>query len=180
MQQGQLQLDADWNEQVDIQTHLRNAQSVDVIDFESGVPSAETVSGKLNRDGFKISVTLDRIDLAFVPNHIYVNGILYGLESGALLTAEAATDVIDVKTLTLNERSLTIAKLGPNVIANLRFKPGSATTEKLADGAVTADKLANNAVTRAKLANGAIEVRALSQQLSNPFHPLSLNRHLVL
>lgn len=108
MQQGRLQIDADWNEQVDIQTHLINAQSVDMIGFESGVPSAESLSGDFNRDGFKVSITPDGKDLAIEPGHLYVNGTLCELEVGAFLTASQTEDanVIEVDTLKLDDRSL--------------------------------------------------------------------------
>jgi Family of unknown function (DUF6519)/Chaperone of endosialidase len=108
MQQGRLQLDSDWNEQIDVQSHLLHAQSVDMIGFESGVPSATLESGKLNRDGFKISVTPTGEDLAIAPGHLYVNGTLCELESGTDLriTAPPENKVIEVDTLTLDERSL--------------------------------------------------------------------------
>ncbi|WP_088888992.1 DUF6519 domain-containing protein [Leptolyngbya ohadii] len=114
MQQGRLQLDADWNEQVDIQTHLTNSQSIDMIGFESGVPSAETVSGTLNRDGFSISITPDGQDLTIHPGHLYARGTLCELESGTFLTAKtvnaADPKTIEADTLTLDERSLQVGQ----------------------------------------------------------------------
>ena len=110
MQQGRLQLDSDWNEQVDVQAHLLQTQSIDMIGFESGVPSATLESGELNRDGFKISIASggdDLDDLAIAPGHLYVNGTLCELESGTFLTVTASADKeIEVETLTLDDRSL--------------------------------------------------------------------------
>ena len=108
MQQGRLQLDSDWNEQIDVQSHLLHTQSVDMIGFESGVPSATLESGELNRNGFKISITPNGEDLAIAPGHLYVNGTLCELESGTDLriTAQPEENVIEVNTLTLDERSL--------------------------------------------------------------------------
>ena len=108
MQQGRLQLDSDWNEQIDVQSHLLHTQSVDMIGFESGVPSATLESGELNRDGFKISIAPNGEDLAIAPGHLYANGTLCELESGTNLriTAQPEENVIEVDTLTLDERSL--------------------------------------------------------------------------
>ncbi|MHC4402270.1 MAG: DUF6519 domain-containing protein [Planctomycetota bacterium] len=65
MQQGRVQLDADWNEHVEIQSHLDRTESVDVIGA-CGVPR--------ENGGFKISV--EGNDLAISRGRIYVDGIL--------------------------------------------------------------------------------------------------------
>lgn len=66
MQQGRMQLDADWNEQAEIQQYLARSQTRDLIG-PSGVP-AETPSG------FAIQV---RDGTLFIgPGHFYVSGIL--------------------------------------------------------------------------------------------------------
>jgi hypothetical protein len=65
MQQGRVQLDADWNEQLDIQAHLDHATSRDVIGA-CGVPE---VGG-----GFELNVLGG--DLSLTPGRIYVEGIL--------------------------------------------------------------------------------------------------------
>jgi Family of unknown function (DUF6519)/Chaperone of endosialidase len=71
MQQGRLQLDADWNEQVDILAYLNQTQVKDIIGV-SGVPETN--------GGFAISATADGKDLTISAGHIYVNGILCELE----------------------------------------------------------------------------------------------------
>jgi hypothetical protein len=67
MQQGRVLLDADWNEQADIQTYLRETEAKDVIG-QCGVP--------IHSGGFKISPTGDNRDLVISPGRIYVDGIL--------------------------------------------------------------------------------------------------------
>ena len=66
MQQGRVQLDSDWNEQVDIQRHLDQATRTDVIG----------VCGAPKSGGFAIGFTTDNQDLTIAPGRIYVDGIL--------------------------------------------------------------------------------------------------------
>ena len=74
MQQGRLQLDADWNEQVDIQAHLNQAQIRDLIGL-SGVPKS-----KNNEKGFEISCISSKKDFKIACGRIYVDGILCELD----------------------------------------------------------------------------------------------------
>jgi len=71
MQQGRVQVDADWNEQMDIQAHLRNTQSTDVV----GACGAPRLNG-----GFKIEALGDKSDLSISPGRMYVGGRLCELE----------------------------------------------------------------------------------------------------
>lgn len=89
MQQGRVQLDADWNEQLDIQAHRDRVEARDVIG-PSGVPKTG--------GGFQIGVTPDATELTISPGRLYVNGILCELfatsvavtgAAGATLTLEA-------------------------------------------------------------------------------------------
>ncbi|WP_413167480.1 DUF6519 domain-containing protein [Capilliphycus salinus ALCB114379] len=90
MQQGRLQLDSDWNEQVDIQNHLRQTQTVDFIGTDSGVPTSQGDSKNPYRDSFKITVIRSDSesdsesdsdnDLALAPGRLYVSGTLCELE----------------------------------------------------------------------------------------------------
>jgi hypothetical protein len=77
MQQGRLQLDSDWNEQVDIQAHLYQTQVVDMIGDDSGTS---------DKASFVLSVTPDddskTNDLVISPGRFYVDGILCELEFG--------------------------------------------------------------------------------------------------
>ena len=73
MQQGRVQLDSDWNEQLDIQQHRLYTETMDVIG-ESGVPK--------HSDSFKIS-SINASDLSISPGRIYVGGLLCELEEAA-------------------------------------------------------------------------------------------------
>jgi hypothetical protein len=69
MQQGRLQLDADWNEQVDIQNYLHQSLGKDII----GASGTNKTAGN-----FKIDVSNN--DLNIASGHIYVGGLLCELE----------------------------------------------------------------------------------------------------
>ena len=78
MQQGRLQLDADWNEQVDILAHLNQAQIKDLIGH-SGVPKSNDNNDK--KVNFEITPTnLEKGYFEIAPGRIYVDGILCQLE----------------------------------------------------------------------------------------------------
>lgn len=100
MQQGRLQLDADWNEQIDIQRHLLQMQARDMIG-QFGVPLADPSTAL----SFKIGITDDGQDLTINPGRIYVDGILCELEAGSRLgfTQKQAqsTDTIEIEVQTL-------------------------------------------------------------------------------
>ena len=66
-QQGRVQVDADWNEQLAIQHHRTETESRDVIGL-CGVPK--------QNGGFKIEKTPDGSDLTISPGRIYVDGLL--------------------------------------------------------------------------------------------------------
>jgi Family of unknown function (DUF6519) len=75
MQQGRVQVDADWNEQQAINRHLAVTEARDVIG-PSGVP--------LDAPGFKIDLTTGGTDLSISAGHIYVDGILCESESTSI------------------------------------------------------------------------------------------------
>jgi len=70
MQQGRVQLDADWNEQWEIQQEIARVTTRDVIGA-SGVPK--------NGGGFAIGATAGGNDLTISPGRIYVDGLLFEL-----------------------------------------------------------------------------------------------------
>ncbi|ANH80397.1 hypothetical protein A8C56_04830 [Niabella ginsenosidivorans] len=72
-QQGRVQLDADWNEQVDIQQYRTHTEAKDVIGL-TGVPKKP--------GGFAISVLQNGSDLGIAAGRIYVDGLLFELEAG--------------------------------------------------------------------------------------------------
>src|SRR5690242_1450639 len=65
MQQGRVQLDADWNEQLDIQAHRDHSFTADVVG-PSGAPLAN--------GGFGLQVNAGNIVIS--KGHYYVDGIL--------------------------------------------------------------------------------------------------------
>src|SRR5919106_7021979 len=72
MQQGRVQLDADWNEQVELGRHQLRSTRKDVI----GLCGAPKKGG-----GFALAVTTDGTDLTLSPGRIYVDGKLCEIES---------------------------------------------------------------------------------------------------
>lgn len=84
MQQGRVQMDADWNEQIDIQAHRERTEMRDIIG-RCGVPEGE--------GGFRVA-PIDAAAgdpgevLAIAPGRIYIDGILCELEPSALVTLE--------------------------------------------------------------------------------------------
>jgi hypothetical protein len=69
MQQGRVQMDADWNEQMDIQAHLRQTKARDVIGL-TGVP----------KYGGGFAISIDNNEMKISSGRIYVDGILCELE----------------------------------------------------------------------------------------------------
>lgn len=91
MQQGRVQLDADWNEQADITRYRAERETADVVGC-CGVPA---VVG-----GFKVDVVLGIDDLIVSPGRIYVDGIMCELESpSAVIEGFPAGNKIVVSTL---------------------------------------------------------------------------------
>ena len=81
MQQGRVQLDADWNEQLDIGIHADTTTRVDVIGA-CGAPEGAP--------GFELGVTPDGSDLTISPGRIYVGGTLCELETSPIAIVGAA------------------------------------------------------------------------------------------
>lgn len=67
MQQGRVQLDADWNEHVDIDAHLDETTRIDVIG-RCGMPEDDA--------GFGVAPAADGSDLLLSPGRAYVDGVL--------------------------------------------------------------------------------------------------------
>src|SRR5262249_11013445 len=78
MQQGRVQLDADWNEQAAILLHYLQALAADLIGPHGGPAKEDGTAG----DGFRIAVATDdkgnaiTNDFAIMRGHYYVDGIL--------------------------------------------------------------------------------------------------------
>lgn len=74
MQQGRVQLDSDWNEQLDIAKYRTEIEAIDVIG-QTGVPK--------KNDGFKIGLSQDKRNLTIAKGRIYVEGLLCEAEDNA-------------------------------------------------------------------------------------------------
>lgn len=88
MQQGRVQLDADWNEQQDILLHHLETSASDVI----GASGAS-----IGESGFAIEFTPGWNDLIISPGSLYVDGILCELDEG--IAVPTLTVTIDTITL---------------------------------------------------------------------------------
>ena len=71
MQQGRVQVDADWNEQADIFRHHMQTEGRDIIGTY-GVPMQD--------GGFAVAFTPDNRDLVIYPGRLYIDGVLCELE----------------------------------------------------------------------------------------------------
>ncbi len=85
MQQGRVQLDADWNEQASIQQHHESTMATDVIG-RCGVPKGE--------GGFAIAALPGGTDLAISPGRIYVDGTLCELTPSQAAVVDATASAI--------------------------------------------------------------------------------------
>lgn len=74
MQQGRVTLDADWNEQLDIEDHRWRVQTIDTIG-RACAPADDA--------GFEISFTPDGSDLIIGEGRIYIDGLLVENRHGA-------------------------------------------------------------------------------------------------
>ena len=79
-QMGRVQLDADWNEQADIQNHRRRTMGRDVV-APSGAPR--------DNAGFAITTSADASDLVIGPGRMYVEGVLVENESAYNYSAQS-------------------------------------------------------------------------------------------
>jgi hypothetical protein len=97
MQQGRVQLDADWNEQVDIDAHLDETTRTDVIG-RCGVPVHDA--------GFAISVLPGSPDVAVSPGRAYVDGILCENEASPVAVLEVEEAELAVESVVADGHEL--------------------------------------------------------------------------
>lgn len=83
MQQGRVSLDADWNEQSDIEDHRWRVQTIDTIG---------RACAPVHDAGFKISFTPDRTDLIIGAGRIYVDGLLVENQHGPWVNVDSTAD----------------------------------------------------------------------------------------
>ncbi|MDY6898286.1 MAG: DUF6519 domain-containing protein, partial [Cyanobacteriota bacterium] len=122
MQQGRVQLDADWNEQANIHAHFNQSIAQDMIGASGAVK--DEVQGVESRDSFQIIPTpIERVgreesnstpadaDLIIAPGHFYVDGILCELESGTpFIATEKSNNQFEVKSLIVDNRPLEVGQ----------------------------------------------------------------------
>ncbi|MDJ0579768.1 DUF6519 domain-containing protein, partial [Crocosphaera sp.] len=108
MQQGRLQLDADWNEQVDIDNHLRRAQILASLGSENGVPSYNPETQERKSNSFKLTIIDQGKDIQIRPGHLYIRGTLCELELGTLFPATIKESQPETEKLQLEVSSLVI------------------------------------------------------------------------
>lgn len=97
MQQGRVQLDADWNEQIAIQQHRTEMESVDVIGG-GGIPE--------QGGGFAIHFTPDYTDLTISAGRMYVDGLLCENMVGSHVPFTiVGTDQVQVDSISVDGRA---------------------------------------------------------------------------
>jgi DNA-binding beta-propeller fold protein YncE len=99
MQQGRVQLDADWNEQLDIQGHRDQVAALDIIG-PNGVPKAG--------GGFRVHVVPDGSDLLLDPGRMWVDGTLCELEAETTTASLSDAAVLTVDTVVLDGIALAV------------------------------------------------------------------------
>ena len=91
MQQGRVQLDADWNEQLDIDQHFAETATIDAIGA-AGVPD--------NGGGFRVDPRPDGGDLLISAGRMYVDGILCENDTPMAYADQFAGDFPDNRPVT--------------------------------------------------------------------------------
>ncbi|MFC2077592.1 DUF6519 domain-containing protein [Candidatus Bipolaricaulota bacterium] len=167
-QQGRVDLDADWNEEIAIRQHLSRTTRKDVIGL-CGVPSGAS--------GFEITIGENTNDLFISPGRIYVDGILCELERGTPLTvninADGTSVVVTVPISSLDEIAF---KAGQWVelsagAATARFRIGTVGQDGLTFPLVNPD---GGAATPAGFASGSAVLRRLSSYETQVDYPGTL------
>jgi hypothetical protein len=159
MQQGRVQLDADWNEQLDLTAHRDRAEALDVIGT-TGVPKVD--------GGFEVTVSPDGKDLLLSPGRAWVAGHLCEADGGSTAVADAPT--------------ATQVKVDSVVLDGVQLEPES-WVEVLADATsvvarVTAVDVAANTVTLDSSVAGLTGDLALRRRYSYAVQPdLPLPEH---
>jgi hypothetical protein len=100
-QQGRVQLDADTNEQVWIEHHRIETETIDVIGL-CGVPE--------DKDGFRIGLLPDGTDLTISPGRIYVDGLLGELDATAvpITFPTGSSNVVQLDSLVVDNRQMSV------------------------------------------------------------------------
>lgn len=154
MQQGRVQLDSDWNEQLDIVAHHDRIEAVDVIGA-CGVPK--------KGGGFLIGLTPDNSDLTISPGRIYVDGILVEWNPAEVPVETVAGDVLTL----------------PYLSADGKAFAQDEWIEVLHDGGTVQTRIASVDTSARTLTatpslpslTGQVRVRRLATYFNQPFYP---------
>jgi len=144
MQQGRVQLDADWNEQADI-TRYRHEQLGNDAIGPTGAPKSSAGGG------FAISVAPGGTDLLVSPGRIYVDGILCENTPTAIGAVVVSATTFTVDQLVVDELALAAGQLvriavgaatiGPLAITNVNGLTRLVTVASAVAGAVAGNRV---------------------------------------
>jgi Family of unknown function (DUF6519) len=101
MQQGRVGMDADWNEQADIEAYLDETTRIDVIG-SCGFP--------IHAAGFGLAPTPDGLDLVLSPGRGYVDGILCEVDAEAVAVESAKPGELVLASIVLDGRELVVGE----------------------------------------------------------------------
>jgi DNA-binding beta-propeller fold protein YncE/phage FluMu protein Com len=107
MQQGRMQLDADWNEQLDIKAHRDRTTHRDVIGYCGGPKGKDENSSDLA--GFKITALGANLNIS--KGRYYANGILCENEADVLLTEQENLPDFNLLSIITEDSSVYLAYL---------------------------------------------------------------------
>ncbi|MDD4652761.1 MAG: DUF6519 domain-containing protein [Methanothrix sp.] len=141
MQQGRVILDADWNEQSDIQNYIQETEVIDVVG-QSGAP--------VDLAGFKVDVAPDGRDLILSSGRMYVDGLLCELDD----------NIISFETVSFPSEKL--AKLDSRNLDDMGFARG-----QLIELSVKADQLITPQVLRVTDVNAADSILTFSDKIND-------------
>jgi hypothetical protein len=156
MQQGRVQLDADWNEQVDIVAHRERAAGRDLIG-PSGAPK--------DGGGFGIGATTDGTDLTIGSGRIYVSGVLCENESSSTAASGLSGTGITVDSLVLDGRQLAVPEW-----VRVSGATGGSALVRLSTVDTATRRLGFSAIDTTAF-SGALTVRRVSTYTTQPDQP---------
>lgn len=157
MQQGRVQLDADWNEQLAIQRHLDETEALDVIG-SCGAPKHEA--------GFRIDPAPDGKDLLIAPGRYYVHGRMCELEgTPAEAVFQSSTEV------TVAQWNVDGVDFAANQYVELAASGVAALVVKVTAAAPATRRLTFGASIAAFASATGLTVRRLAAYLAQPDLP---------
>src|SRR3954471_20854673 len=101
LQQGRVGMDADWNEQADIEGYLDETTRIDVIGA-CGFP--------IHAAGFGLAPTPDGLDLALSPGRGYVDGILIENDGESVDLTNVMDFAVELASVVLDGRELEVGE----------------------------------------------------------------------